>query len=164
MTWARQWGRGEASSSLLGPSHPRSSQVVVWKRYSDFRKLHGDLAYTHRNLFRRLEEFPAFPRAQVFGECVWASGPRGWESWAPGPSAGGGRRDRAVTPRGDIPGLGGPGAQSGLALMVSDLEHSCPRSHPFQDEAARLRERRGRACKWQNRIPPHKPRFPAGLP
>ncbi|XP_073073656.1 sorting nexin-15 isoform X2 [Manis javanica] len=44
-----------------------TAQVVVWKRYSDFRKLHGDLAYTHRNLFRRLEEFPAFPRAQVFG-------------------------------------------------------------------------------------------------
>ncbi|XP_051687404.2 sorting nexin-15 isoform X2 [Oryctolagus cuniculus] len=42
-------------------------EVVVWKRYSDFRKLHGDLAYTHRNLFRRLEEFPAFPPAQVFG-------------------------------------------------------------------------------------------------
>ncbi|XP_007518799.1 sorting nexin-15 [Erinaceus europaeus] len=42
-------------------------EVVVWKRYNDFRKLHGDLAYTHRNLFRRLEEFPAFPRAQVFG-------------------------------------------------------------------------------------------------
>uniref|UniRef100_A0A8C0Z3J1 Sorting nexin-15 n=2 Tax=Canis lupus TaxID=9612 RepID=A0A8C0Z3J1_CANLF len=42
-------------------------EVVVWKRYSDFRKLHGDLAYTHRNLFRRLEEFPAFPRGQVFG-------------------------------------------------------------------------------------------------
>ncbi|XP_049636090.1 sorting nexin-15 [Suncus etruscus] len=42
-------------------------EVVVWKRYSDFRKLHADLAYTHRNLFRRLEEFPAFPRAQVFG-------------------------------------------------------------------------------------------------
>lgn len=75
MTWARQWGRGEASSSWLGPSRPRSSQVVVWKRYSDFRKLHGDLAYTHRNLFRRLEEFPAFPRAQVFGECVWAVRP-----------------------------------------------------------------------------------------
>ncbi|XP_074087220.1 sorting nexin-15 isoform X1 [Macrotis lagotis] len=42
-------------------------EVVVWKRYSDFRRLHGDLAYTHRNLFRRLEEFPTFPRAQVFG-------------------------------------------------------------------------------------------------
>ncbi|XP_063001700.1 sorting nexin-15 [Elgaria multicarinata webbii] len=42
-------------------------EIVVWKRYSDFKKLHGDLAYTHRNLFRRLEDFPSFPKAQVFG-------------------------------------------------------------------------------------------------
>ncbi|XP_015680828.1 sorting nexin-15 [Protobothrops mucrosquamatus] len=42
-------------------------EIVVWKRYSDFKKLHADLAYTHRNLFRRMEDFPAFPRAQVFG-------------------------------------------------------------------------------------------------
>lgn len=44
------------------------SQVVVWKRYSELKKLHGELAYTHRNLFRRQEEFPPFPRAQVFGK------------------------------------------------------------------------------------------------
>ncbi|XP_072543751.1 sorting nexin-15 isoform X2 [Salminus brasiliensis] len=31
------------------------------------KKLHGELAYTHRNLFRRQEEFPPFPRAQLFG-------------------------------------------------------------------------------------------------
>lgn len=31
------------------------------------KKLHGELAYTHKNLFRRQEEFPPFPRAQVFG-------------------------------------------------------------------------------------------------
>uniref|UniRef100_A0A670JUN3 Sorting nexin 15 n=1 Tax=Podarcis muralis TaxID=64176 RepID=A0A670JUN3_PODMU len=42
-------------------------EIVVWKRYSDFKKLHGDLAYTHRNLFRRLEDFPPFPKAHVFG-------------------------------------------------------------------------------------------------
>ncbi|KAM6435344.1 sorting nexin-15 [Liasis olivaceus] len=42
-------------------------EIVVWKRYSDFKKLHADLAYTHRNLFRRMEDFPSFPRAQVFG-------------------------------------------------------------------------------------------------
>lgn len=42
-------------------------EIVVWKRYSDFKKLHADLAYTHRNLFRRLEDFPPFPRAQLFG-------------------------------------------------------------------------------------------------
>lgn len=43
-------------------------QVVVWKRYSELKKLHEELAYTHRNLFRRQEEFPSFPRAQVFGK------------------------------------------------------------------------------------------------
>ncbi|XP_023259843.1 sorting nexin-15 [Seriola lalandi dorsalis] len=42
-------------------------EVVVWRRFSELKKLHGELAYTHRNLFRRQEEFPPFPRAQVFG-------------------------------------------------------------------------------------------------
>ncbi|XP_073665241.1 sorting nexin-15 isoform X3 [Tursiops truncatus] len=57
-----------ASPMFISKRDPEDvKEVVVWKRYSDFRKLHGDLAYTHRNLFRRLEEFPAFPRAQVFG-------------------------------------------------------------------------------------------------
>ncbi|MCI4377378.1 hypothetical protein PGIGA_G00202820 [Pangasianodon gigas] len=42
-------------------------EVVVWRRYTELKKLHGELAYTHRNLFRRQEEFPPFPRAQVFG-------------------------------------------------------------------------------------------------
>ncbi|KAK1154954.1 sorting nexin-15 [Acipenser oxyrinchus oxyrinchus] len=36
-------------------------QVVVWRRFSDLKKLHSELSYTHRNLFRRLEEFPDFP-------------------------------------------------------------------------------------------------------
>uniref|UniRef100_A0ACB8G8J1 Uncharacterized protein n=1 Tax=Sphaerodactylus townsendi TaxID=933632 RepID=A0ACB8G8J1_9SAUR len=51
--------------SKLNPEDAK--EIVVWKRYSDFKKLHGDLAYTHRNLFRRLEDFPPFPKAQVFG-------------------------------------------------------------------------------------------------
>ncbi|KAL4648898.1 sorting nexin-15 [Arapaima gigas] len=42
-------------------------EVVVWKRYTELKKLHGELSYTHRNLFRKQEEFPPFPRAQVFG-------------------------------------------------------------------------------------------------
>ncbi|XP_026990261.1 sorting nexin-15 isoform X2 [Tachysurus fulvidraco] len=42
-------------------------EVVVWKRYTELKKLHGELTYTHRNLFRRQEEFPSFPRAQLFG-------------------------------------------------------------------------------------------------
>lgn len=58
----------KVTAQFISKKNPDDIQeVVVWKRYSDFRKLHGDLAYTHRNLFRRLEEFPAFPRAQVFG-------------------------------------------------------------------------------------------------
>lgn len=58
----------KVTAQFISKKNPEDiKEVVVWKRYSDFRKLHGDLAYTHRNLFRRLEEFPAFPRAQVFG-------------------------------------------------------------------------------------------------
>ncbi|KAJ8008487.1 hypothetical protein DPEC_G00105390 [Dallia pectoralis] len=42
-------------------------EVVVWRRYSELKKLHGELAYTHRNLFRREEEFPPFSPAHLFG-------------------------------------------------------------------------------------------------
>ncbi|XP_064185169.1 sorting nexin-15 isoform X1 [Anguilla rostrata] len=42
-------------------------EVVVWRRYSELKKLHGELSYTHRNLFRRQEDFPPFPPAQLFG-------------------------------------------------------------------------------------------------
>uniref|UniRef100_A0A4W5QFI0 PX domain-containing protein n=1 Tax=Hucho hucho TaxID=62062 RepID=A0A4W5QFI0_9TELE len=42
-------------------------EVLVWRRYSELKKLYGELSYTHRNLFRRQEEFPPFPGAQLFG-------------------------------------------------------------------------------------------------
>ncbi|XP_064881286.1 sorting nexin-15 [Oncorhynchus nerka] len=42
-------------------------EVIVWRRYSELKKLYGELSYTHRNLFRRQEEFPSFPGAQIFG-------------------------------------------------------------------------------------------------
>uniref|UniRef100_UPI00358E0EA8 sorting nexin-15-like isoform X2 n=1 Tax=Myxine glutinosa TaxID=7769 RepID=UPI00358E0EA8 len=42
-------------------------ETVVWRRYSDFRKLHRDLLYIHRNLFRKEEEFPTFPKPTMFG-------------------------------------------------------------------------------------------------
>lgn len=52
----------------MSKRHPEDAkEVVVWKRFSELRKLHGELAFTHKNLFRREEEFPPFPRAQVFG-------------------------------------------------------------------------------------------------
>ncbi|CAL1589993.1 unnamed protein product [Knipowitschia caucasica] len=56
------------TARFVSQSHPEDvKEVVVWRRFSELKKLHGELAYTHRNLFRRQEEFPPFPRAQVFG-------------------------------------------------------------------------------------------------
>ncbi|XP_017269811.1 sorting nexin-15 [Kryptolebias marmoratus] len=58
----------KVTARFVSKRHPEDvKEVVVWKRFSELKKLHGELAYTHRNLFRRLEEFPPFPRAQVFG-------------------------------------------------------------------------------------------------
>lgn len=56
------------TARFVSKSHPEDvKEVVAWRRFSELKKLHGELAYTHRNLFRRLEEFPPFPRAHVFG-------------------------------------------------------------------------------------------------
>ncbi|KAM8939749.1 sorting nexin-15 isoform 2-T2 [Pelodytes ibericus] len=58
----------KVTAEFISKKNPQDvKEVVVWKRYSDFKKLHGELSYTHRNLFQRTLEFPAFPRAQVFG-------------------------------------------------------------------------------------------------
>ncbi|MEQ2292000.1 Sorting nexin-15, partial [Ameca splendens] len=58
----------KVTARFVSKRHPDDvKEVVVWKRFSELKKLHGELAYTHRNLFRRQEEFPAFPPAQVFG-------------------------------------------------------------------------------------------------
>ncbi|XP_030578549.1 sorting nexin-15 [Archocentrus centrarchus] len=56
------------TARFVSKRHPEDvKEVVVWRRFSELKKLHGELAYTHRNLFRRQEEFPPFPRAQLFG-------------------------------------------------------------------------------------------------
>ncbi|XP_030302924.1 ribosomal protein S6 kinase delta-1 isoform X4 [Calypte anna] len=50
--------------------HPRGHtvyKIVVWKRYSDFKKLHKDLWQIHKNLCRHTELFPPFAKAIVFG-------------------------------------------------------------------------------------------------
>ncbi|XP_008317020.1 sorting nexin-15 isoform X1 [Cynoglossus semilaevis] len=58
----------KVTARFVSKPHPEDvKEVVVWRRFSELKKLHGELAYTHRNLFRRQEEFPPFPRAQVFG-------------------------------------------------------------------------------------------------
>ncbi|KAM3918099.1 sorting nexin-15 [Leptodactylus fuscus] len=58
----------KVTAEFISKKNPQDvKEIVVWKRYSDFKKLHGELSYTHRNLFQRTQEFPPFPRAQVFG-------------------------------------------------------------------------------------------------
>lgn len=58
----------KVTARIVSRKHPEKiSETVVWRRYSDFKKLHRDLAYIHRNLFRRSEEFPAFAKPTIFG-------------------------------------------------------------------------------------------------
>ncbi|XP_029467139.1 sorting nexin-15 isoform X2 [Rhinatrema bivittatum] len=58
----------QVTAQFISKKNPEDvKEIVIWKRYSDFKKLHTDLSYTHRNLFRRMEAFPAFPKAQLFG-------------------------------------------------------------------------------------------------
>ncbi|XP_059810901.1 sorting nexin-15-like isoform X1 [Hypanus sabinus] len=55
------------TARIISKKTAEVKEVTVFKRYSDFKKLHSELSYIHRNLFRKLEEFPPFPKAQVFG-------------------------------------------------------------------------------------------------
>ncbi|XP_064461017.1 ribosomal protein S6 kinase delta-1-like [Ornithodoros turicata] len=43
-----------------------TSQVVVWKRYNDFKKLYKSLLHIYKGLHLK-GEFPKFPKAQIFG-------------------------------------------------------------------------------------------------
>ncbi|NXE89077.1 KS6C1 kinase, partial [Menura novaehollandiae] len=56
-----------ARVSQRPPPSPSPPQIVVWKRYSDFKKLHKDLWQIHKNLCRHTELFPPFAKAIVFG-------------------------------------------------------------------------------------------------
>uniref|UniRef100_A0A8D1PZ07 Ribosomal protein S6 kinase delta-1 n=2 Tax=Sus scrofa TaxID=9823 RepID=A0A8D1PZ07_PIG len=54
--------------------HPRgytvykvTARIIVWKRYSDFKKLHKELWQIHKSLFRHSELFPPFAKGIVFG-------------------------------------------------------------------------------------------------
>lgn len=58
----------KVTARFVSKRHPEDvKEVIVWRRFSELKKLHRELAYTHKNLFRRQEEFPPFPPAQVFG-------------------------------------------------------------------------------------------------
>lgn len=40
----------------------------MWKRYSDFRRLHQNLLQLHKNVCSQSELFPPFAKAKVFGK------------------------------------------------------------------------------------------------
>ncbi|XP_051918586.1 sorting nexin-15 [Hippocampus zosterae] len=72
VTDVRTHEKGHTEYKVIGRFVPKPcpedvKEVVVWTRYSELKKLHTELANTHKNLFRRDEEFPPFPPAQIFG-------------------------------------------------------------------------------------------------
>ncbi|XP_074846089.1 ribosomal protein S6 kinase delta-1 isoform X2 [Carettochelys insculpta] len=63
-------GRSHRDSwkTIVSRRNPEDVQeIVVWKRYSDFKKLHKDLWQIHKNIYRHSELFPPFAKAIVFG-------------------------------------------------------------------------------------------------
>ncbi|XP_021246062.1 ribosomal protein S6 kinase delta-1 isoform X3 [Numida meleagris] len=58
----------KVTARIVSRKNPEDVQeIVVWKRYSDFKKLHKDLWQIHKNLCRQTELFPPFAKAIVFG-------------------------------------------------------------------------------------------------
>ncbi|XP_051731950.1 ribosomal protein S6 kinase delta-1 isoform X2 [Ctenopharyngodon idella] len=58
----------KVTARIISRKNPEDIQeITVWKRYSDFKKLHQDLWQIHRNLFGQSELFPPFAKAKVFG-------------------------------------------------------------------------------------------------
>ncbi|XP_069624608.1 ribosomal protein S6 kinase delta-1 [Ranitomeya imitator] len=64
----------KVTARIVSRKNPEDVQeIVTWKRYSDFKKLHRDLWQIHKNLFQQTELFPPFAKAKLFGrfdECV----------------------------------------------------------------------------------------------
>ncbi|XP_070590533.1 ribosomal protein S6 kinase delta-1 isoform X3 [Erythrolamprus reginae] len=58
----------KVTARIVSRKNPEDVQeIVVWKRYSDFKKLHKELWQIHKHLFRHTELFPPFAKAKVFG-------------------------------------------------------------------------------------------------
>ncbi|XP_061481214.1 ribosomal protein S6 kinase delta-1 isoform X2 [Rhineura floridana] len=58
----------KVTARIVSRRNPEDVQeIVVWKRYSDFKKLHKELWQIHKHLFRHTELFPPFAKAIVFG-------------------------------------------------------------------------------------------------
>ncbi|XP_056150430.1 ribosomal protein S6 kinase delta-1 [Lampris incognitus] len=58
----------KVTARIISRKSPEDVQeITVWKRYSDFRKLHQNLWQLHRGLCSQSELFPPFAKAKVFG-------------------------------------------------------------------------------------------------
>nr|XP_020443572.1 ribosomal protein S6 kinase delta-1 [Monopterus albus] len=58
----------KVTARIISRKNPEDVQeIVVWKRYSDFRKLHHNLWQLHKNVCSQSELFPPFAKAKVFG-------------------------------------------------------------------------------------------------
>ncbi|XP_073756295.1 ribosomal protein S6 kinase delta-1 isoform X6 [Callorhinus ursinus] len=58
----------KVTARVVSRRNPEDVQeIIVWKRYSDFKKLHRELWQIHKNLFRHSELFPPFAKGIVFG-------------------------------------------------------------------------------------------------
>lgn len=58
----------KVTARVVSRKNPEDVQeIIVWKRYSDFKKLHKELWQIHKHLFRHSELFPPFAKGIVFG-------------------------------------------------------------------------------------------------
>ncbi|KAM9154372.1 ribosomal protein S6 kinase delta-1 [Pangshura tecta] len=58
----------KVTARIVSRKNPEEVQeIIVWKRYSDFKKLHKDLWQIHKNIYKHTELFPPFAKAIVFG-------------------------------------------------------------------------------------------------
>nr|XP_045012260.1 ribosomal protein S6 kinase delta-1 isoform X4 [Jaculus jaculus] len=58
----------KVTARVVSRRNPEDVQeIIVWKRYSDFKKLHRELWQIHRHSFRHSELFPPFAKGIVFG-------------------------------------------------------------------------------------------------
>ncbi|XP_038143399.1 ribosomal protein S6 kinase delta-1 [Cyprinodon tularosa] len=58
----------KVTATLISRKNPEDVQeIIVWKRYSDFRKLHQNLWQLYKNACSQSELFPPFAKAKVFG-------------------------------------------------------------------------------------------------
>ncbi|XP_077408059.1 ribosomal protein S6 kinase delta-1 isoform X2 [Vanacampus margaritifer] len=58
----------KVTARIISRKNPEDVQeITVWKRYSDFRKLHHNLCQLHKKVCSQSELFPPFAKAKVFG-------------------------------------------------------------------------------------------------